>query len=116
MLNLKSQKRSESPYKSEMRKPYLIVRNGLESTIHPIFSVGFDTLVQNAHEETSNHGPNQASEAVDPPEIKQNDLSVASMEVHHHHVHMMAAHVLHGITHRLGLGIMCMMCIMSMMG
>ena len=55
-----------------------------------ILPVEFESLVEDCEEEASNHGPDKAANAVDPPKVEEDDFVVAAVEVHLHH------HVVHG--------------------
>ena len=71
---------------------YLIVIDCMKSAIHPMFSVGLDTLVQDTHNETANHRSNQSSQSADSPKIEKDNLIESSVKIHHHH------HISHTMT------------------
>ena len=45
-----------------------------------------EPLVADAHDEDDCHGSDEAAHAVDPPEVEEDDLVEAPVEVHHHHM------------------------------
>ena len=44
-----------------------------------------EPLVTDAHEEDDCHGADEAADAVDPPEVEEDDFVEPPVEVHHHH-------------------------------
>ena len=48
-------------------------------------SQSFEGLVTDAHDEDDGHGTDEAADAVDPPEVEEDDFVEPPVEVHHHH-------------------------------